>query len=139
MVYCPKWSILQYADIVRYYQHTAELILDYYKFIHSYEAYCRNVQKVITDAKDSHSDHHEATVSTLHSYETTDEILCDELYEDSIYAKHYLGLIHVGEDQFELVWASKKNLSKQGYHTKLIMCDGTFKTAPCSFYPFINV
>ena len=34
----------------------------------------------------------------------------------------------VGEDQFELVWASKKNLSKQGSH----MCDGTFKTAPCS-------
>ena len=71
-------------------------------------------------------------MSTLHSYETTDDILCDELYEDSIYAKHYLGIIHVDEDQFELVWASKKNLSKQGSHTKLIMCDGTFKAAPCS-------
>ena len=60
-----------------------------------------------------------------------DESLRDEQYADSIYAKHYLALIQVGEDQFALVWASKKNLSKLGSHTKLIMCDGTFKTAPC--------
>ena len=60
-----------------------------------------------------------------------DASLQDEQYADSIYAKHYLALIQVGEDQFALVWASKKNLNKLGAHTKLIMCDGTFKTAPC--------
>ena len=38
-----------------------------------------------------------------------DESLRDEQYADSIYAKHYLALIQVGEDQFALVWASKKN------------------------------
>ena len=79
-------------------------------------------------------------MSTLHTYETTDEILCDELYEDSLYAKHYLGLIHVGEDQFELVWASKKNLSKQGSHTKkCVMVPSRQLLAPQITHIFINV
>ena len=50
----------------------------------------------------------------------------------TVYMQNATLVLLVGEDQFELVWASKKNLSKQGSHTKLIMCDGTFKTAPCS-------
>ena len=56
-------------------------------------------------------------------------LTCD-LYKDSIYAKHYLGLVQVGDDAFALVFASRENLAKLGSHTKLVLCDGTFKTAP---------
>ena len=59
-----------------------------------------------------------------------DASLRDDKYKDSIYAKHYLGLVHAGGDYYALVFASRENLTKLGAHTKLIMCDGTFKTAP---------
>ena len=61
-----------------------------------------------------------------------DESLRDERYVDSIYAKHYLGLVHGDDDEYALVFASTDNLNKLGAHTKLILCDGTFKTAPCT-------
>lgn len=61
-----------------------------------------------------------------------DQSLQDKKYMDTIYAKHYLGLVHGDENEYALVFASKKNLSKLGAHTKLFMCDGTFKTAPCT-------
>ena len=61
-----------------------------------------------------------------------DESLRDFRYVDSIYSKHYLGLVYGNDGEYALVFASRENLNKLGAHTKLIMCDGTFKTAPCT-------
>merc|ERR1711934_192567 len=51
-----------------------------------------------------------------------DASLRDDKYKNSIYAKHYLGLVHAGGDYYALVFASRENLSKLGVDTKLIMC-----------------
>ena len=61
-----------------------------------------------------------------------DRFLRDDQYRDSVYAKHYIGLVQGDEGEYALLFGSRENLNYLGAQTKLIQVDGTFRTAPAT-------